>query len=171
MMIEIPLLQQFILFLGYPVYALAVVLFALLLFSGTGSLLTTRFTGDPRANLSKTLVAIVGTSLVYAYGLPMVIDQFLGISIAMKIPIAVFLLMPVGLLLGMAYPLGISLLRSESESLVPWAWGMNGAMSVVASVLATFIGSRLGFTVALLTGVSAYGLGLACIAFAGRARA
>lgn len=171
MMIEIPLLQQFILFLGYPVYALAVVLFALLLFSGTGSLLTSRFTGDPRANLSKTLVAIVGTSLVYAYGLPMVIEQFLGVSIAMKIPIAVFLLMPVGLLLGMAYPLGISVLRSESESLVPWAWGMNGAMSVVASVLATFIGSRLGFTVALLTGISAYGVGLACIAYAGRARA
>jgi hypothetical protein len=38
LMIEIPLLQRFILLLGKPVYALAVVLFALLLFSGLGSL-------------------------------------------------------------------------------------------------------------------------------------
>ena len=165
MMIEIPLLQQFILFLGYPVYALAVVLFALLLFSGTGSLITTRFSDDPRAALTKVLLAIVAVSLVYAYGLPTVIEQLLGSSIVMKIPITVVLLAPIGLLLGMAYPLGIGVLREESESLVPWAWGMNGAMSVVASVLATFIGSRVGFTVALLTGIAAYGVGLACIAF------
>lgn len=168
MMIEIPLLQQFILFLGYPVYALAVVLFALLLFSGAGSLLTTRFHSDPRSALTKVLVAIVAVSLVYAYALPMIIEQFLGVSIMLKIPITVVLLAPVGLLLGMAYPLGIGVLREESEKLVPWAWGMNGAMSVVASVLATFIGSRVGFTVALLTGIAAYGVGLACIAFTGR---
>jgi len=168
MMIEIPLLQQFILFLGYPVYALAVVLFALLLFSGTGSLLTTRFDSDPRSALTKALVAIVAVSLVYTYTLPMIIEQLLGVSIFLKIPITVVLLAPVGLLLGMAYPLGIGVLREESETLVPWAWGMNGAMSVVASVLATFIGSRVGFTVALLTGIAAYAFGLACIAFTGR---
>ncbi len=167
MMIEIPLLQQFILFLGYPVYALAVVLFALLLFSGTGSLLTTRFDSDPRRALTQVLVAIVAVSLVYAYALPKIIELFLGVSIMLKIPITVGLLAPVGLLLGMAYPLGIGVLREESETLVPWAWGMNGAMSVVASVLATFIGSRVGFTAALLTGIAAYGFGLACIVLTG----
>jgi hypothetical protein len=66
-----------------------------------------------------------------------------------------------GLLLGMPYPLGIMLLRRVGSGLVPWAWALNGAMGVVASVLAIFLGSRLGFTAALLTGLGAYALALA----------
>lgn len=68
----------------------------------------------------------------------------------------------------MAYPLSIRVLREESEGLVPWAWAMNGAASVVASVLPTFIASRVEFTAALLTGIVVYALGLVCIALTAR---
>jgi hypothetical protein len=83
-----------------------------------------------------------------------------------RIALTVMLLAPIGLLLGMAYPLGITVLRGYGEELVPWAWGLNGVMSVVASVVATFIGSRIGFSAALLSGVAAYALGFVAIAFA-----
>lgn len=166
LMVEIPLLQRFVLFLGYPVYALAVVLFALLFFSGIGSLLSARFGARPRSVLLTVLVAIVALSLVYLVAVPRVIDALLGVPIAARIAITVGLLAPIGLLLGMAYPLGITVLRGYGEELVPWAWGLNGVMSVVASVVATFIGSRIGFSAAFLTGVGAYALGLAAMAFA-----
>ncbi len=166
MMIEIPLLQRFVLFLGYPVYALAVVLFALLLFSGIGSLLSSRLAIQPREALVRVLLGVMILSTAYIYLLPSVITAMLAVPISLKILTTVVLLAPIGLLLGMAYPLGITILREFSEGLVPWAWGLNGAMSVVASVLATYVGSRVGFSVALLTGVGAYGIALLSIGIA-----
>jgi hypothetical protein len=164
MMIEVPLLQRFVLFLGYPVYALAVVLFALLLFSGAGSLISARFTDNARQALVRVLAAIILIAVVYLYVVPAVISALLAAPIFVRIAVTVVLLAPIGLVLGMAYPLGITVLREFSEELVPWAWGLNGALSVVASVLAIFVGSRLGFSVALVTGVAAYGLALVIMA-------
>lgn len=166
MMIEIPLLQRLVLLLGYPVYALAVVLCALLLFSGIGSLLSTRVALHPKTALVRVLSGIVVLSVAYGYLMPHVITALLALPIGMKIVATLLLLAPIGLVLGMAYPLGITLLREFDEGLVPWAWGLNGALSVVASVLAIFIASRVGFTVALLTGAGAYAIGLACIVLA-----
>jgi hypothetical protein len=170
LMIEIPLLQRFVLFLGYPVYALAVVLFALLLFSGLGSLFVGRVTRPPRAVLARVVSGIVLLSLAYVVGVPSIIRHFLGVPIAGRIAITVGLLAPIGCLLGMAYPLGIRILRSFGEELVPWAWGLNGVMSVVASVVAVFIGSRIGFTAVFLTGVAAYVLALGSMLLAMRGR-
>jgi spermidine synthase len=164
MMLEVPLLQRFVLFLGYPVYALAVVLFALLLFSGAGSLLSSRFSSDARQALIRVLVAIMLLAIVYLFLVPVVIDAFLATSIYVRIFVTVAFLAPIGLVLGMAYPLGITVLRGFSDTLVPWAWGLNGALSVVASVLAIVIGSRFGFSVAFLTGIAAYGVALVVMA-------
>jgi len=171
LMIEIPLLQKLMLLLGSPIYALAVVLFALLFFSGNGSLLSERLTGDPLKSLQKVLLSIVALSCVYIAVLPSVIDVLLGTSIFVRIGVTVLLLGPLGLLLGMAYPLGITILRTFGEELVPWAWGLNGVMSVVASVVAIFIGSRIGFTAAFMTGVAAYVVALGAITLATRLKA
>jgi hypothetical protein len=160
LMIEIPLLQRFVLLLGYPVYALAVVLFALLLFSGLGSLFSARYTDHPKPALITALLSIIVIAITYVTTLPMAIGALLGTPIVVRIAVTVALLAPIGLVLGMAYPLGIAVLRRYDEALVPWAWGLNGAMSVVASVLAVYIGSNIGFRAALLTGVAAYGIGL-----------
>jgi len=170
LMIEIPLLQRFMLLLGSPIYALAVVLFALLFFSGNGSLLSERFVAAPRRTLTVVLTAIVVVACAYVVMVPWVIDQLLGSPIVVRIGTTVALLGPIGILLGMAYPLGITVLRGYGEELVPWAWGLNGAMSVVASVLAIFIGSRIGFSAAFLTGVAAYALALASMTLATRLR-
>ncbi|HEY2773493.1 MAG TPA: class I SAM-dependent methyltransferase [Candidatus Binatia bacterium] len=171
LMIEIPLLQKLMLLLGAPVYALAVVLFALLFFSGNGSLLSERLAGDNvLGTLTRVLTGILVISSVYIVALPSVIHFLLGDPIAVRILVTVLLLAPIGLLLGMAYPLGITLLRTCGEELVPWAWGLNGAMSVVASVVAIFIGSKIGFTAAFLTGVLAYAVALGSMTLAMRMR-
>ena len=160
--IEIPLLQRFILLLGKPVYAMTVVLFSLLLFSGIGSLVSSRF-GDPLRTLRKVLVVILVLTATYVFLLPPVITSLLGLSTPVRIVATIALLAPIGLVMGMAYPLGIRVLTGHGAGLVPWAWGINGALSVVASVLAIYLSSRIGFAATLLTGVAAYGVGLACM--------
>ena len=160
MMLEVPLLQHFVLLLGYPVYALAVVLFALLLFSGIGSLLSVRLAGSAPTALVAVLSVIIVLAIGYVYLVPAVITALIGAPIGLRIAATVAVLAPIGLVLGMAYPLGITVLRAFNPELVPWAWGLNGALSVVASVLAIFIGSRIGFSAAFLTGVGAYALAL-----------
>jgi SAM-dependent methyltransferase len=170
MTIEIPLLQRFVLFLGYPVYALTVVLFALLLFSGIGSLLTARVTAAPQRVAMRALGATVMLGAAYSVLVPVLVEALLGISITLKILATAALLAPIGLLLGTAYPLGIMVLREVGEELVPWAWALNGALSVVASVVAIFLGSRIGFTAAFLTGVASYGLALTIMGIVPRLR-
>jgi hypothetical protein len=164
MMLEIPLLQRFVLLLGYPVYALAVVLFSLLLFSGLGSLLSSRLDGDPHRRLRGVLVAIVVVGIGSIKVVPALVAALLGTPIVARIAATVAFLAPIGLLLGMPYPLGIGVLRRFDEQLVPWAWGLNGCLSVVASVLAIFIGTRYGFSFAFLSGIAAYALALAVMA-------
>ena len=106
------------------------------------------------------LIAILVLGVVYLGVVPLVIKSLLGIPVPVRIVTTAILLAPIGLVLGMAFPLGITVLRSYSEELVPWAWGLNGALSVVASVLAIFLGSRFGFSSAFVTGLVAYGVGL-----------
>jgi hypothetical protein len=168
MMIEVPVLQRLVLLLGYPVYALTVGLFSLLLFSGLGSLASERIATHPRRAVMAVVSAIIAAALAYGIALPAVIRPFLGAPAVSRIAVAVLMLAPLGLLLGMAYPLGIRILQEHDEGLVPWAWGLNGAASVVASVLAVFVSSRVGFTVALLSGAAGYAVGLVAIGTACR---
>lgn len=159
MMIEIPILQRLVLFLGHPVYSLAVGLFSLLLFCGLGSLLSERIIRQPAAAAPWLGAAIVATALLYAGGLPLLVSHGLELAPITRVLTTIVLLAPIALLLGMAYPLGIRILREHDERLVPWAWGLNGATSVVASVSSVFVGAQAGFTWALLMGTATYALG------------
>ena len=103
--------------------------------------------------------AIVGTALVYAAGLPALVSHGLGLAPVTRVLITIVILAPIALVLGMAYPLGIRILREHDERLVPWAWGLNGATSVVASVSSVFVGAQAGFTWALLMGTATYAIG------------
>ena len=75
--------------------------------------------------------------------------------------VAVVALAPVGLLLGTAMPLGLRRLANGRGELIPWAWGVNGATSVLGSVLAMVVAINNGFTVTLLLGAGVYLLALA----------
>ena len=72
-------------------------------------------------------------------------------------------LAPLGVLMGIPFPKGIVWLERSSPNLIPWAWGVNGAVSVVASVLAALVALSAGFTVVLVAGVICYGVAMAAI--------
>jgi spermidine synthase len=148
--VEIPLLQQFILFLGHPAYAMATVLFALLLFSGLGSLLSRR---APLWLVLILLPVLVGG---YALGLPALFKATLAAPLETRLIIAVIALAPPGLLMGMPFPKGLALLEQRTPAIVAWAWGVNGAISVVASILAALLALSFGFSAVLAVGASCY---------------
>jgi hypothetical protein len=158
--LEIVLIQRFVLFLGFPTYALSVVLFALLLWTGAGSLLAGRL-GDPRRTLTVSLALACGLIAAGAYGLHPLLQALIGLPFAARVALTVLMLAPAGLLLGMAMPLGLTRLAGLYPGGVAWAWGINGIASVVASAGAVTIAILFGFPVATLVALGCYLVALA----------
>ncbi len=157
LMVEIPLVQRFSLFLGHPIYALAVILFSVLLFSGVGSYLSGRLAGrHPERGAALVIPLLLFLLAVYAFGLTPLLRSLLWLELAARIAFSVLLIAPLGVLMGMPMPLGISLLDRTRPALIPWMWGVNGATSVVASVLAMVVSLNIGLRGTLLVGMGIY---------------
>ncbi|MFN2164939.1 MAG: hypothetical protein ACK2U9_01605, partial [Anaerolineae bacterium] len=148
--VEIPLMQRFILFLGQPVYAFAAVLASLLFFSGLGSLAAPRLT--PR----RTLPFLVAAVLIYPLGLPFLLDGLMGAPLGVRLLATALGLAPLGFLMGTPFPGGLAWLQERAPGLVPWAWAVNGCLSVLASVLAAMVALSAGFSWVLAAGAVAY---------------
>lgn len=155
LVLEVALIQRFVLFLGYPTYALSVVLFSLLLFTGAGSLLSARFV-DGRAALTRALAVALVAIAGAAFGLEPLLEALIDLPFAARIAITIALLAPAGVPLGMAMPIGLSRLAATYPDGVPWAWGINGIASVLASVLAVAVAINWGFTAATLVAFVCY---------------
>jgi hypothetical protein len=165
MLIEISQLQRLTIFLGHPAYSLSVVLFSLLLSSGVGSLSTTRTRGSALA-AARTRVAVT-VAVLLAFGLitPTVTRQFETATTATRILLSIAMLLPPGFCMGMAFPLGMRVALAQSPRLAPWLWGINGATSVCASVLAVVIAIGAGISAAFWTGAWCYLAALGALHF------
>src|SRR5262249_23822625 len=142
---------------GPPTDALPVVLFGLLLSSGLGSYVTRGVTpstagaaGMPR------LIALVVVLAFFGAVTPALVRFTAAGSTAVRIGAALAVLFPAGLLMGMAFPLGITLASERASGLTPWLWGLNGAGSVLASVLAVCIALTWSISAAFWTGWAFY---------------
>jgi hypothetical protein len=156
-LVEMALVQRFILFLGPPVYALTVVLFSLLLFGGIGSGLTGRIGRERlRGRLGWILIAAGAGAGLYALGLSPLVHALVHLARPARIGLSVALIAPLATLLGMPMPAGLRMLRDAAPALVPWAWGLNGAASVLGSVGALLIAILAGFDATLCAGAGFY---------------
>jgi hypothetical protein len=86
-----------------------------------------------------------------------VFDIFLGTLAFWRFIIAVLLIIPLGLLMGMAFPLGIRLLEQDGRSMIPWVWGINGACSVMGSIIAWGFSLNFGYNFTLWAATAVYG--------------
>jgi hypothetical protein len=164
--VEVVLIQKCVLFLGHPAYALSVVLFAILLWSALGSLLAGRFANAALpGTLTRILLATAGLVVLVVLGLSPLFHALVHLASPWRVLVTVLALAPLGLALGMPMPTGIRLLAARAPALVPWAWGVNGAASVLGSVGAVALAMLWGFDLTLLL---AAGLYLAAVVFAGR---
>jgi hypothetical protein len=169
MLIEVAVLQRFVLLLGHPVYSLTVTLFSLLLGTGIGAALSRRLAGPGLVRASAITLAVIALLGVTwgAIATPL-IQWAMPFERAARIAIGVATLAPIGIVLGVPMPAGIRLLRSRAPDMVPWAWGMNGAFSVLGSTLAIFIAMNWGFQVTLFAASATYLVGLAALLLAER---
>jgi hypothetical protein len=158
MLVEIPLIQKFILFLGQPLYAIAVILSSLLIFSGIGSLMSGKFSGQTIGNRLSIVIALLCLFLAgYLYGLPAIFKELLGSSGFIRVISSIMIIAPLGVMMGMALPLGIRLLEQDAPSMIPWVWGVNGACSVMGSIIAWGLSLNFGYNTTSWTAILVYG--------------
>jgi hypothetical protein len=169
MLIEVAVLQRFVLFLGHPVYSLTVTLFSLLLGTGIGAATSRRFDAAQLGRTAATtLIMIALLALVWVAAVSPIIQWAMPYSRAFRIAVAIATLVPLGIVLGIPMPAGIRLLAERAPQMVPWAWGMNGAFSVVGATLAIFIAMNWGFQITLFAASGSYLIGLAALLAAER---
>jgi len=149
-----------VLFLAHPAYAIPVVLATLLVSSGVGSLLATRLPFAAEARLRFCLAAVAVLLVVLLAVLRPLFDACLGFPFAARVALAVSILIPLGIVLGMPFPLGLGKVGTNHPHVVPWAWGINGGMSVLGSILAIVIAMGTGFSWVLLGAAGLYLLAL-----------
>ena len=173
--IEIASIQRFILFLGHPVYAIAVVLCGFLVFAGLGSGTSPRLAAwvapghasattrgwrgrlQPRLGaLDLAVAGIVVVALLYLLILPPLFRLLVALPDAPKIAIAFLLIAPLAFCMGMPFPLALSRVSACAPGLVPWAWGVNGCASVLSAILATLLAMNIGFTCVMLLAIALY---------------
>jgi hypothetical protein len=152
MLIEIPLIQRWMLFLGHPISSFAVVVGTILFFSGWGSM----------ASRQKWELGLVGWGLIVlcALGAPLLSSVFkervLSWPLWGRLGAAVVGLGPLGFLMGFPFPLGLTWIKSRLPGIAPWAWAVNGFTSVIASVIASLLALSCGYWVVFISGVGAY---------------
>ena len=168
MMVEISQVQRLTIFLGHPTYGLSIVLFALLVSSGAGSLSTQRVPQGPGLPTVIRLGLLLTALCAFGVLTPSALGAFRAAPTPERILVAILLLFPVGLFMGMAFPLGMKLASARNDAATPWLWGINGATSVCASVLAVIVAMNAGIAASFWSGVACYGIAAAAFALASR---
>jgi SAM-dependent methyltransferase len=156
-LVEVTFIQRFVLFLGYPTYALTVVVFLMLLSSGAGSVVSGRWMAATQ-KIWLPLSAIVAAVLIHVGLLPRILERSVGAAFPEKLVISGLVLIPLGFLMGMPFPVGLKALSrtGSDENAIEWAWAMNAASSVLGSVLAIIIAILFGLNITLAVGAVAY---------------
>jgi len=155
--LEIAFIQKFILYLGHPLYAAAVVLAIFLVFAGMGS----HFAQAKRVHVIWPVAFILGLGIVDLIVTSLLSEAFNWLPVSMKIVIAVLLLGPLAFSMGMPFPLALTGVGADGPDLVPWAWAVNGCASVIAAVLATLLAIHFGFAAVVMTALVLYGFAAA----------
>ncbi|MCS6907476.1 MAG: hypothetical protein RML93_06295 [Anaerolineales bacterium] len=154
LLVELALIQRFQLYLGQPAYAVAGVLFALLVSSGIGSL------NAQRAPLRLSLFGLALWIATAAWWLKVVFERTLAFPLPARLALMFLIIAPGGLGMGVAFPAGLRFwLREEPQRRwLPLIWSLNGAASVIASVGAMLLALSFGFSAVLQSGALLYAL-------------
>jgi SAM-dependent methyltransferase len=155
-MIEIALLQRFTLFLGEPIYAFAAILGSLLIFTGAGAYVGERLSRGAGRRVGIVLPAALAVLTATALVMPWVFNAALGLGLPLRVVLSAALVAPLGLVLGMPFPLGLVVVGAGAPGLLPWAWGVNGFFTVIGSVVAMLIGMIFGFSTVLIVAGGCY---------------
>jgi hypothetical protein len=158
MLLEIGCLQKLILYLAHPIYSAAVVIAGFLVFSGLGSLASSRWGPRPRRALPAAAAVVALLAVVLFF----VLDDWLawsqGWPLAARFAVACATIAPLAFAMGHLFPVGLRQVGLSEPGLVPWAWAVNGFASVVAAVGTPLLAAEVGFSRVVLAAVLCYAL-------------
>lgn len=149
--VQVALIQRFVVYLGHPTYAVTVVVFAMLIISGIGSLFS--------RGISRTTIALAGAACALsaiALAMSPAMEASIGWPKSGRIIMSIGLLAPAAFLMGMPFPIGISRLDRVRTEAVRWAWGVNAAASVLGSSCAVLLSVYVGIRGTVLCGAALY---------------
>jgi hypothetical protein len=155
-LVEVALIQKFVLFLGHPTYALTVVIFSMLVASGAGSFLSRKTIGASDGRWMAVLASVCGLVTLMAAVISPLLTAGVGWPLPVKVIVTVLLIAPAGFAMGMPFPRGLARLEQRHAPSVRWAWSLNAASSVLGSVLSIVLAIYLGLTQTLLVGGALY---------------
>ena len=148
--VELALLQNLTLLVCHPIYTLSLLLFSLLAFGGIGSALSSR------VSMWKACIAVAIIGGIEALALPKLVPALLWLPLWGRIVVAILMIAPLGLAMGMPFPRGLRESGEGSLAAPPFYWGLNGIMSVIGSVATVFVALMAGFQAAMLMGSACY---------------
>jgi predicted membrane-bound spermidine synthase len=158
-LIEISFIQKYILFIGYPVYAVAVILFAILIAAGLGSYFSSLLKLSTIRTIQLAVIALILLAAFQVFVIPKMFSKFISISFPARILLAVVFILPAGFFMGIPFPTALSWTSRTYPQFVPWAWGINGYATVIGSVLAVILALYFGFQAVLWISVAIYVIG------------
>jgi hypothetical protein len=152
MFIELGTIQRVMPYLGSPTHALTSVLLVLLLTGALGS----TFAGRKVVSMQLLFVALVGYAGMLLLAWPSIADATAVFTPGLRALVASTVLAPLGFLMGTPFPSGLAAVRERNAERIPWLWGVNGATSVLGSVLSTIGAMHFGIRMLLAAGVLSY---------------
>ncbi|MEW6102081.1 MAG: hypothetical protein AB1481_07325 [Candidatus Omnitrophota bacterium] len=166
MLLEMGILQKFVLFLGSPIYSMAVVIPVILIGAALGTLSSGLIKNDNLKRWVPVIVFICGILIIsFVKFMPFLSGIFLLASLWLRIVIVAAVIIPISYFMGFAFPLGLRIISTKDTRLVPWAWAINGCASVIASIVAIMIAMSFGFNLVLITSACFYFMAVFSILF------
>jgi spermidine synthase len=161
-LLQMGLMQKFMLLLYHPVYTLVVVLTTVLIFSGLGCLLAQRFADTHHhATASIWAVAVIAAlCMLYVNILGPLFTAALAWTPELKILLTIALIAPVAFCMGLPLPLALDVVGTDTPAALPWAMSVNQCASVVSAGATMLLAMHVGFNMVIVIGLLLYGLAL-----------
>lgn len=156
MFLEMSVVQKFVLFLGSPIYSMAITMPVILIFAGIGSLFSNRIKNN--IILYACIATFICGSLILLllYLMPIITNIFLMQPSYIRVCAVISVIAPIAFFMGLPFPLALRSLSNQSQMLIPWAWAINGSCSVIASISAIIIAMLWGFKMVLSVSAGFY---------------
>jgi hypothetical protein len=142
---------------GNPTLSMVLVLAALLVSSGLGSLFSSRWGVESlwkQVAIAALVVAVF--SAVLALGQPALVESLAKLSFPLRVLITIFLLLPLGFVMGIPFANGLRLVGKAHETTIPYLWGWNAVTSVAGSALGAALAIWFSFSAGMLAGAVCY---------------
>ncbi len=173
-LVQVALIQKFVLLLGHPTYALTVIVFSMLVASGAGSYFSRRWIAPSVPNSSastgadsRLMVALAAIAIliaVLAFASAPLASLAAGWPSFAKMALTACSIAPAAFLMGMPFPSGLTRLEQRHPPSIRWAWSINAASSVLGSAGALMLAIYLGLRATMLIGAGLYLCALIIIA-------